>query len=190
MRELPPLGPIRALVLHEPTWIVSLHPAKQHRVVHRVPRLVPQTPTDDAGVILIPNHHPLHPIEHRRCEGVLAAYHVVVPVALDIRLVDNVQAQLIRHLVEIGVIGIVRGPDGIEIILFHQSQILEDFIEADGLSTCGTMIVSIHSLNQQGLAVDQKLSVGDFDVAESDGAIVHIFYCGSSSRASPDQSRT
>ena len=109
--------------------------------------------------------------------------------ALDVRLVDNVQAQLVRHLVEIGVIGIVRGANGIEIKLFHQSQVLEDFIEAIGLSTCGTVVVSIHSLNQYGLAVDQKLSVGDFDVAESDGAIVHI-YCGSSSRASPDQNRT
>mmetsp|Transcript_150899 Transcript_150899/g.484959 ORF Transcript_150899/g.484959 Transcript_150899/m.484959 type:complete len:321 (-) Transcript_150899:1441-2403(-) len=112
------------LVLHRPRRITLLQPHVCTVVVDAVPRLVSERPEDDAWMVLVPLHVALHP-GHVASTPLRFVAQGLVPmevyaVALDVGLVDHVQAVLVAELVPERVVGVVRATDRIEVVGLHE----------------------------------------------------------------------
>mmetsp|Transcript_10319 Transcript_10319/g.18952 ORF Transcript_10319/g.18952 Transcript_10319/m.18952 type:complete len:232 (-) Transcript_10319:1359-2054(-) len=176
MRELTPNGPVGTLVLNKPRTIITLDPTIQHGLVHRIPGFVPQAPADYARVVLIPNHHSLHPVQHGRRVRMIAADHVVMPVAFDIGFIHDVQAEFVRKVVKVWIIRIVRRANGIKVVFLHQHQVFPDFFEGHRLAPDLAVIVTVHALHENRLAVDEELPVPDFHGSESNFEVEDVHF--------------
>jgi len=93
---------------------------------------------------------------------------VVEGVALDVGLVDDVQAVLVAQVVPAGVVGVVAGAHGIEVELLHQPDVGDHALQGDGLAAPVVMLVAVDALEQHRLAVDQQGAPPDFHAPEAD----------------------
>ena len=95
-------------------------------------------PDQHAGMILVPLVHGVRPVEQHLEPLRLIIRHdiIIIPrrrsripgaVALQVRLVDHVQAVLVAETVYDGRIRIMAGTHGIDIVLFHNGQVFAQF---------------------------------------------------------------
>ena len=86
---------------------------------------IAQRPDGDAGVIAVPEDHPLHAVDDRLCPARIIARHVLFPdtMGLDVAFIHDVEAHLITEIVEDISLRIVRSADGVEVGLLHERQV-------------------------------------------------------------------
>ena len=104
-------------------------------------------------------------------------------VSFKVCLVDYVEAQLITQLHKIGRRRVMRGPDAVDIQLFHEGEILKNLITGLGITVFPMCIVMIDAMKLDRCAVDQKLAPrGDRLSSESDldGYVLacRLYNCG------------
>ena len=84
----------------------------------------------------------------------MAADHGAYAVGFDIRFGNQIKAHLAAHLGEPGGVGIVAGAHGVDVVLFHQDQILPGLLPADGVAGHGVAVVAVYPAKTDGHAVE------------------------------------
>ena len=97
----------------------------------------------------------------------VAAELVVVRVRLDVRLVDDVQAEPVAELEPVRVVRIVRRAHGVDVELLHQPHVPLHQLARDRAAARVVVLVPVDAGDQHGLAVDEQLAVANLDVAGS-----------------------
>lgn len=119
--------------MHEPAGVPALDIAGHLSVIFSVKRLVPERKHHDGGAVFIAFIHPLDPVH----EGVApfriigkhqALIFSVFPAAkrramgFEIGFVYYIKAKLVAHPQERRCVGIMRGPNAVDIVPLHQQQ--------------------------------------------------------------------
>jgi len=89
-------------------------------------------------------------------------------VRLDVRLVDDVQAEPVAELEPVRVVRIVRRAHGVDVELLHQLHVPLHQLPGDRASACVIVLVPVDPGDQHGLAVDEQLTVANLDVPEAE----------------------
>ena len=66
--------------------------------------------------------------------------------------------------VPIGVVGVVRGADRIDVEALHQLDVLDHALFGNDVPRRHVVLVPVHAADDDGLAVDGELPVGDLDL--------------------------
>ena len=72
---------------------------------------------------------------------------------LYIAFADNIEAQLIAHLVKFGCARIVGSADAVNIILLHEDEVSQDMLARNGITERGICIMAIDTFHFYGGAV-------------------------------------
>ena len=88
----------------------------------------------------------------------------------DICLVHHIKPILITKLIPKRIIRVMRTTDGIHMILFHQTDVLNHRFPGNRFSLDGIMFMTIHPLNHDRFTVNQQLTIFDFNPPETDAA--------------------
>ncbi len=92
---------------------------------------------------------------------------VAKAVALLVGLGTEVDAILVAQVVPDGGVGIVAGAHSIDVEALHHLQVLNHALLGDDVSAVGIHLMTVGTLDEDGLAVDQQLGVFDFHLAEA-----------------------
>ena len=94
-------------------------------MIAAVARFIAQRPDNNAGVVKIPSDHATHALYIRVRPGIIIGYqtHGHQPVCLDICLINDVHSEAVTEIIETWLMRIMRAPYGIEIVLFHQTNV-------------------------------------------------------------------
>ncbi len=137
-------------------------------MVRAVVGLVAQRPDDDRGVVLVPEHHPGDPVH----EGVQIARVVGdlvgVVVGLDVRLVHDVETELVGEVVQRRVARVVGGADRVEPEALEQDQVGAQVAGRHRAPGQRMEVVPVDAPDEHPLAVHQQVPLDDLDVTEAD----------------------
>ena len=119
-----PVAADRALVVERPRRVVAADPGRGRLVVRAVAGLVAERPDDDRRVVLVAQRpsgatRSTHGAQVAR----VVAQRALERVGLDVRLVDDVQAELVGQVEEGRVVRVVRRPHRVEAELLHQHEV-------------------------------------------------------------------
>ena len=89
-------------------------------------------------------------------------------VRLDVRLVDDVEAQLVGQVEEGRVVGVVRGAHGVEAVALHGQQVAAHGLPGDDAPGVLVEVVAVDALDEDAPAVDEQVRALDLDAAEAD----------------------
>ena len=173
------IGPLKPLVVDGAGLVTGPDISRALKEGFAKGAFVPERPDDHAGAIFVPLHKCRMPIGNAGGKelvlGVLHPKSTVVPalagagtVHLKVGLVHYIKAVRIAKQVELGAVGIVRGPDGVDVQLLHQADILRHIRKADGGGGLAVEIVAIHALQLDGGAIDLEHLAVDADLTEAD----------------------
>ena len=96
--------------------------------------------------------------------------------ALDIGFGNHINTVLIAKVIPTGIIGVVAGAHGVHVQLLHDFDVLNHAFHADEVTAVGVQFVAVGTFDEDGLTVDEDLSVLDFDTAETN-ALADGFEC-------------
>ena len=88
-------------------------------------------------------------------------------VSLKVSLINHIHSVPIAEFIQIRVIRIVAGPDRVEVVLLHKSDISLHIFSGDCLSGILIMVVPVDSVEFHRDSVDKKLLTVDAYVTES-----------------------
>ena len=154
-------GTIGVLAFHE--TVGTLHD-------DAVAALVAQRPADDGGVVLVALQHVVAAIDDRLAPVVVLSQTplaIALGVALDVGLVPYQEADTVAEMVPIGVVWVMAGADGVDVVLFHQEGIATHLFAADIVARQRTVLVAIHTVDDNRTSVESQQPVGDVHVAEA-----------------------
>ena len=157
-----------ALVVQRAGRIVGADPPRERIVVHPVTAFVAEAPFDDAGMVAVALHHSCPALDECAAVPRVVADAGVVGVALDVRLVDHVHAQFVAEVVEGSVVGVVRGANGGDVVGAHHLEIGADIGRGERLTAVGMMVVAVHTVDPDRLAVHQQLPADHFHPLDTD----------------------
>ena len=125
-------------------------------------RLVAKRPDDDGRMVLVTVVHPLSSLQMSgdplRSVSNLGIFVKRKRMALNVRLAYDVEAVDITELVPARVVGIMRSPDGIQVVALHQLNISDHVLHVDDVSMIGMRLVSVGTMDIDRLPVYQELS--------------------------------
>ena len=151
----------RTLVMNPAGGVKTTDPAGAGSEIRPDAGLVAERPLDDAGVILIAEHHPGDAVHHRRQPLRIIGQMVIEGVTLDVRLVDHVEPVLVAEREQPRIVRVVAGADRIEIELLHEFDVAAHQLDRNGLAPLRIQIVPVDAEELHRLAVDQKISAGE-----------------------------
>ena len=167
------------LILHRTSLVVSLHPVVCLLEVDAIARLIAQTPHDDGRMV----HKGLHialvaldmglKILRELRQRLLAIAHTM---GLQVSLSGDIQTIFIAKVVPARIVRIVTSAHRIDIQLLHDLDVLNHALHTDDITAVWIYLVSVGTLDQDRLAIDQELCVLDFHVAESHSLWNHLRY--------------
>ena len=127
---------------------------------------VAHAPEDDAGVVTVAQHHANLTVHVLRLPLRVAA-KAVIAMALHVGLVHHVDAVVVVECIHARVVGIVARADRVEVVAFHQEDVLDHAFHGDGLAVDGVRVMSVGALEHHALAVDEHLSAAVLYLAEA-----------------------
>ena len=130
------------------------------------PGLVAQGPEDDGGVQAVAAHHPDGPVHIGRLPGRHPA-DGVVPMALLVRLVHDVQAIVVIQGIHLGIVGIMAGTHRIQVVPLHEEDILHHRFHRDGLAVDRMDVVPVRPFEVGQYVIDIELVLPEFHFAET-----------------------
>mmetsp|Transcript_16730 Transcript_16730/g.34486 ORF Transcript_16730/g.34486 Transcript_16730/m.34486 type:complete len:586 (+) Transcript_16730:1460-3217(+) len=147
-----------ALVHYGAGWVDGPQSLPCHRKSYAPPTLVSQGPDDNTRVVPVPLAHPgdatcerLRPcrVRHKFPHGLHA-------VNLDIGLVAEVHSVVVAKAVELGAVWVVARPDGVEVGLLEDCDVLDEAVDRDGLSGVRVVVVAVDSRDDDWFAVQRQ----------------------------------
>ena len=121
-------------------------------------------------MVLVALDHPDGSVENRGNPRLVFRQRVFfVPhaVRLVVRLVDDVEAEDIAHVVERDAVRVMAGADRVDIRLFHQAQVADDIVLAHRVAGERVVLMAVGPLDQGALAVDLEQAVFHLGAAEA-----------------------
>jgi hypothetical protein len=149
-----------------PEGVKGPQPACGCIMVWTIAGLVPQGPDNHRGVVFVPDSHTAHPVGKGKEPAPIPAQMVIIAMAFDIRLINDIKTILIAQVIPDLIVGIVARPDRIDVMLFHEFHVLYHRCKAHGLAGPFIMLVPINPLNHHPFSIHQKLPIPDFHTAE------------------------
>ncbi len=136
-------------------------------------RLVAHRPHQDARMVLVPLEHPLGAVKIGIGPLVTVGKNVPVThrggtVGLDVGLVDEVEAEFVAEPRETGVIRIVAGTDGIDVVLFHDHEVVNHMFHGGRRPEVRVAVMAVDALEFDLLPVEVQNAVLDLYVAEAE----------------------
>ena len=136
--------------------------------------LVAHRPEDHRGVVLVALHHARDTRHVRRLPLGAVAERLVQVIAhavrLDVRFIDDVQAVAVAQVVPRGLVRIMRCAHRVDVVSFHQRDVLEHALARDRASLIRIELMPVHALDLDRDAVDEELVVPDSDGSEAESA--------------------
>ena len=143
--------------------------ARPDELVHGVgvaaaARLVAQAPHDHARVQLVALHEALGAVEVAPLPAGVVGEAVLPrgelahqgPVGLEVGLVDHVDAQLVAELQEVRVRRVVRGPDGIYVVVLAEKDVALGRLRRHGVARRGARVVVVDAVQLDRPTVHEK----------------------------------
>ncbi len=145
-----------ALVVERPGRVERAHPGGRGLVVGAVTGLVAQRPGDDRWVVPVALDHPRHAGDPLAEVARVVAQGALEGVRLDVRLVDDVQAELVGQVEEGRVVRVVRRAHGVEPELLHLStRSARIDVRRDDPSGVLVEVVAVDAADEDPPAVDR-----------------------------------
>ena len=116
-------------------------------------------------MVAVALHHARTALQERGAVPGVVADRGVVRVALDVGLVDDVEAELVAKVVQHVVVGVVARANGGDVVRSHRLQVLADVVGVHRLATIGMVVVTVDAEDPDRLTVDEKLAIDDLDAA-------------------------
>ena len=88
--------------------------------------------------------------------------------AFKVRLVDDIEAELVAQLHEHWVVGIVGGSHSVDVVRLHRDQLGSDLVARQRFSSVGVMVMSIDAVEQLNSSVDLQAAVSALDASKAD----------------------
>ena len=162
---------LSAFVLNRARRVELFQPFVRRFEVRAVPGFVPERPNDDRRVVAVAERHSLRAV-HMRGEPFRRVrerfFAVAHPVRFDVRFVDDVQTVFVAEFVPARVVRIVASANRVDVQRFHQPNIFEHTLFGDRMAGRRVVFVAVDAFDENRLVVDEKLTVADFDLAETD----------------------
>ena len=147
-----------ALVVQRPGRLMAAHPGRGSVVVGAVARFVAQRPGEDGGVVAVAQHHARDARDPLREVARVVAERRLEGVRLDVRLVDDVEAQLIGQIEQRRVVGVVRGPHGVEAVALDGHQVGAHGLARDDATGVRVEVMTVDAADEDALAVDEQVA--------------------------------
>ena len=90
-------------------------------------------------------------------------------VRLNIRLVNDVKSVFFAHLEETRVVGIVRGTNGIYVMLLHHFEVEHHILNRANVSRKRIRVVAVYALDFYHSVIEFECAVDNLALTESDG---------------------
>ena len=150
--------------------VVRLHPVVGFLEVRTVASLISQRPHDDARMVLIGDHVTLLALDMCLGKGLVLGKGLLTiahTMALDVGLCRQIDTIFVAEVVPTGIVGIVASTYGIDIELLHDLDILNHTLHRNDVAAIGIQFVTVGTLDEDGLTIDQQLTTLDLDMAEA-----------------------
>ena len=119
-------------------------------------------------MVFIAHDHAHGAVGERRSPCRIVCEVVIKSMALQIRLVDHIKTVFVAEIIEFRRVGIVGRADRIDVELFHQDEVFPHQLHGNCTPVQIIMLMPIDSANQNGLSVDQEMTLFHFDRTETD----------------------
>ena len=118
--------------------------------------------------------------------GLAAKKRIPAAVGFHVVLVHDIDSVLVAELVKRGLIRIVRGADGIDIMLLHGNDVKQQLLAVRNTARDGAEVVTVDTVKNKAFAIEQQDAVTDFHTAETqllgndlgDGAVSSEHFTG------------
>ena len=87
---------------------------------------------------------------------------------LEVSFSHEIETSRVAELIPTGIVRIVRSANGIDVKLLHDADILTHAIHAHHITTIRIEFMTVNTLDEDGLSVDQQLTTLDFNMTETD----------------------
>ena len=141
--------------------------------------LVAARPDEDGRVVFVPLQHGFGAGQHvfpplragtgqRPFIRTVRAQLLPCAVGFQIGLPDDIQAVFIAQGQEIGVVGVVAGAHGVDVVGFQVFHVPQHLFPADRAPGAAAPLVAVHALEHDALAVQKHLAVFQLKFAQTD----------------------
>ena len=143
--------------------------------VDAVAGLVADGPHHDRRVIFIAFQHVGHAVEvglfpgRKTSKRLLGSGAPASAVGFEVGFVDHVKTEFVAELVEAWVVRVVRTANGVHVEALHHHDVVAHGLLGDEVTGHRVVVVAVDSFEEDGLAIDEELSVFDFLAFEADG---------------------
>ena len=140
-------------------------------------------PDQDGRVVFVPLVSGIYPVQHHGLPFLPVAghdpAHILVPascvavpgtVGLQIVFIDQIQAVAVAQPVDPGIVGIVAGTDGVDVVQLHGGDVLQDLILLGNSAGFGAELVAVDALKYDPFSVEAHDMIDHLKSAEA-----HIF---------------
>ena len=146
------------LIHHGSCGVIRLYPLIAFDKRWSVSCLITHRPTNDTGLIFVSLHHALdsiqmHGLKFRFISGCVF-FFVMKTMTFNIGLINYINTILVAQLIPVGVIGIMRRAYGIDIIGFHDFDILSHGFFGNHMTCPLVVLMTINAFEQNGLTID------------------------------------
>ena len=137
-----------------------------------VARLVAHGPSHDGGVVTVARNHTAHPLHERHLpvgvvgKGLIFVEHHAM--ALDVGFVYHIESEFRAKLVPRIVVRVVAVAYTVQVELLHQLDVVYHGPHGDGTSLVRVVLVTVHPLEEDGLAVNHLHAVHHFHGTEAE----------------------
>ena len=137
-----------------------------------VARLVAHRPGDDGGVVAVACNHAAHALHERHLpvgivgKGLILVEHHAM--ALDVGFVYHIKSEFCAKLVPRIVVRVVAVAYTVQVELLHQLDVVYHGPHGDGTSIVRVVLVTVHPLEEDGLAVNHLHAVHHFHGTETE----------------------
>ena len=97
-------------------------------------------------------------------EGLLAIAHAV---GFQVGFGDHVKAIFVAEVIPEVVVGVMAGADSVDVVLLHDPDVLQHAFGGEVIAAVGVHLMPIDPFDEDGLAVDEQLSVLYFYFSKS-----------------------
>ncbi len=156
------------LVMQRTTSVVATNPSGHGVVIGAVATLITKRPDDDGRVVFVALDHPHRALDEGCGVAPVAADLMKIIVRLKVGFIDDVETEFVAHVEPVGIVRIVRGADGVDVEALHRQRVEPHRFAVERLALRVVVIVPVHALDQDALAVDQQHPVAHFDAAKTD----------------------
>mmetsp|Transcript_33179 Transcript_33179/g.53425 ORF Transcript_33179/g.53425 Transcript_33179/m.53425 type:complete len:261 (+) Transcript_33179:483-1265(+) len=140
--------------------------------------LVSKGPHDDTGVVLVTFERSPSSLQVRLYPFLSIAERRVTleadAMGLDVGFIDHIQAMLVTQLVPVGIFGMVRVSDSIEIVHLHEANVFQHVFFADDSTSAAVELAVIHAPNEELPAVHAEPAVSNLNGAKPNPVADHL----------------